>query len=103
MCDVFNIERPWNKNRADVTKIASSQVAEMASAIQNEAEEPQEPQSANGTSEQIVPKIIKRKLPSEFAEYFNSSFKGSCGSINYYVRLEESLTDPARERSHYCK
>lgn len=81
-------------------KIASSQVKEMASAIQNEAVEPQEPQSANGTSEQIVPKIIKRKLPSEFAEYFNAPFKGiGPNNINYYDRLEDSLTDPAKKRS----
>lgn len=100
VCDVFNIERPWNKNRADVNKIASSQVAEMASAIQNEAEELQEPQSANGTSEQIVPKTIKRELPSEFAEYFNAPFKGiGPNNINYYDRLEDSLTDPAKKRS----
>jgi len=100
VCDVFNIERPWNRNRADVNKIASSQVAEMASAIQNEAEELQEPQSANGTSEQIVPKTIKRELPSEFAEYFNAPFKGiGPNNINYYDRLEDSLTDPAKKRS----
>ena len=100
VCDVFSIERPWNKNRADVAQIASSQVTEMVSAIQNEAEEPQEPQSANGTSEQIAPKTIKRELTSEFAEYFNAPFKGiGPNNINYYDRLEDSLTDPAKKRS----
>ncbi len=44
--------------------------------------------------------INNHKLPPEFADYFNAPFKGvGQGNINYYERLEDSLTDKAIKRS----
>lgn len=50
--------------------------------------------------ESLHDEIKARQLPKEFADYFIASFKGfSPGSINYYKRLEENLTDVTKERS----
>ncbi len=97
VCNVFDIERPWNKNRPDAVKIEAYRTESTEDGA-TETEDGHTPQTTekDGRSETNG---IKRKLPSEFAEYFNAPFRGIGGSVNYYEKLEDSLTDPAKKRS----
>lgn len=105
VCDVFDLERPWNKNRPDAIKIEAARTectkngaAETEGGI-TETEDGHYLQKTekNGKSET---NDINCKLPSEFADYFVASFKGiGPNNINLYKRLEENLTDTKIERS----
>ena len=100
VCDIFNIERPWYKNRPDTGKIEHVASTD-ADKGNHEVAVPQvdTTQSSQSAPTPNADNTVKRKLPSEFAEYFNAPFKGIGGSINYYEKLEDSLTDPAKQRS----
>ena len=50
--------------------------------------------------ESLRNEINSYHLPKEFAEHFSAPFKGvGQGNINYYEKLEDSLTDRAKTRS----
>ena len=50
--------------------------------------------------ESLRNEINSYHLPKDFAEHFSAPFKGvGQGNINYYEKLEDSLTDRARTRS----
>lgn len=50
--------------------------------------------------ESLRNEINSYHLPKEFAEHFTAPFKGvGQGNINYYEKLEDSLTDRAKTRS----
>ena len=107
VCDVFDIERPWNKNRPDAIKIEAART-ECAENGTTETEG-RTTETEDGHSLQTSGKdggsetdSIKRQIPPEFAEYFNASFKGiGPNNIDDYKKLVSSLTDVARERSAY--
>jgi len=99
VCEVFDIEKPWNKNRPETIKIENSKTesTESGATVVEDGHTSQITEK-NGRSET---KSIKRQIPSEFAEYFNAPFKGIGGNINFYEKLVSSLTDVTRERSSY--
>ena len=99
VCDVFDIERPWNKNRPDALKIEATRTESIKEgAVETEEGHTSQATEKNGKS---GTNDINRKLPSEFADYFNAPFRGIGGCINYYEKLEDSLTDPAKKRSSF--
>lgn len=105
VCDVFDIERPWNKNRPDSIKIEATRTESTedgkTEGTEEGAVETEEGHTSRTTEKdgKSATNTINRKLPSEFANYFNAPFRGFGGSINYYEKLEDSLTDPAKKRS----
>lgn len=99
ICDVFDMERPWNKNRLNVPKITASQT---------ESSEKTESKSVDDKPSQAPIQMIKKQqgsvcnhqIPTEFADYFTAPFKGiGQGNIDNYSKLVSSLTDAARKRS----
>ena len=99
VCDVFDIERPWNKNRPNSIKIEATRTESTEEgAVETEEGHISQATEKNGKS---GTNDINCKLPSEFADYFNAPFRGIGGCINYYEKLEDSLTDPAKKRSSF--
>jgi len=99
VCDVFDMERPWNKNRPNAPKIASSQTESIEETESNSVDDipSQAPIHATKEQEGIV---CQQKIPTEFADYFTAPFKGiGPGNIDNYSKLVSSLTDAARKRS----
>lgn len=95
VCDVFEMDRPWDKNRPDVPKIVAPQTENTKSAASDTKDE----QSSLTTMPKVKNKE-KRQIPSEFADYFTAPFKGiGPGNIDNYSKLVSSLTDTARKRS----
>ena len=95
VCEVFEMERPWDKNRPDVIRIEAVHTeATEETASETKDEQPSPTTMPKDESEE------KRQIPSEFAEYFSAPFKGiGPGNIDNYSRLVSSLTDAARKRS----
>ena len=95
VCDVFEMDRPWDKNSPDVSKIAPSQTESTERIVSGaEDEQPSPATMPNPENEE------KRQIPSEFADYFTAPFKGiGPGNIDNYAKLVSSLTDAARKRS----
>ena len=92
ICEIFEMERPWNKNRPDVIKIEASQTTN--------AENEQPPQAAISDDVIQAKNVDRQRIPSEFADYFTAPFKGiGMGNIDNYAKLVSSLTDAARKRS----
>ena len=99
VCDVFDMERPWNKNRPDTPKISASQTESTEETDSNSVDD-KPAQAPIQTAKEQEAKVFKHQIPAEFADYFTAPFKGiGTGNINYYKRLEENLTDVSRERS----
>ena len=99
VCDVFDMERPWNKNRPDAPKITASQT-ESTEKTESKSVDDKPSQAPIQTAKEQEAKVFKHQIPAEFADYFTAPFKGiGTGNINYYKRLEENLTDVSRERS----
>ena len=95
ICSVFEMDRPWDKNRPDVLKVEATQT-ESTEGTASETKEEHSSQTAMPKAESEE----KRQIPAEFAEYFSAPFKGiGQGNIDYYSRLVSSLTDAARKRS----
>ena len=95
VCDVFEIDRPWDKNRSDVPKIATSQTE----STDNTESKTKDEEPSPTTKTEPVSKD-KRQIPPEFADYFTAPFKGiGPGNIDNYSKLVSSLTDAARKRS----
>lgn len=95
VCEVFEMARPWDKNRPDVIRIEAVHTeATEETASETKDEQPSPTTMPKDESEE------KRQIPSEFAEYFSAPFKGiGPGNIDNYSRLVSSLTDAARKRS----
>lgn len=99
ICEVFEMERPWNKNRPDVVKIEASQTVNAEYEIAK-AEDEQPPQTTVLDNVIQAPNAGRQQIPSEFGDYFTAPFKGiGTGNIDKYSRLVSSLTDAARKRS----
>ena len=99
VCDVFDMERPWNKNRPDVPKITASQT-ESAEETDSNSVDDKPSQISIQTAKEQEAKVCKRQIPAEFADYFTAPFKGiGPGNIDNYSKLVSSLTDAARKRS----
>ena len=99
VCDVFDMERPWNKNRPDSPKISASQTESTEETDSNSVDD-KPAQAPIQTAKEQEAKVFKHQIPAEFADYFTAPFKGiGPGNIDNYSKLVSSLTDAARKRS----
>ena len=99
VCDVFDMERPWNKNRPDAPKITASQT-ESTEKTESKSVDDKPSQAPIQTAKEQEAKVFKHQIPAEFADYFTAPFKGiGSGNIDNYSKLVSSLTDAARKRS----
>ena len=99
VCDVFDMERPWNKNRPDAPKITASQT-ESTEKTESKSVDDKPSQAPIQTAKEQEAKVFKHQIPAEFADYFTAPFKGiGPGNIDNYSKLVSSLTDAARKRS----
>lgn len=105
VCKIFELARPWDKNRPDIPKAEAPQTGS-AEKPKSEIEYEQPLQSEDKQPSQATPPKTegeeRRQIPKEFADYFNAPFKGiGPNTIDYYSKLVSSLTDAARERKGY--
>lgn len=103
VCEVFEMERPWDKNRPDVPKVEANHAESIkeTSAIKNARPSAEEDKHPSQTTSPKTEGEERRQIPKEFADYFNAPFKGigDGNIIDYYSKLVASLTDTARKRS----
>ena len=96
ICEVFEMERPWDKNRSDVPKVEANHAESIKETPDIKDAQPSQTTSPKTDGEE------RRQIPAEFADYFNAPFKGiGPNNIDYYSKLVSSLTDVARVRSGY--
>lgn len=104
VCEVFEMERPWDKNRPDVPKVEAHHAESIkeTSAIKDAHPSAEEDKQPSQTTSPKTDGEERRQIPKEFADYFNASFKGiGPHNIDNYSKLVSSLTDEARIRSDY--